>query len=154
MAGPPPPRPTLAHARADAPGPRQAFYSTDSGLTAEQILTLYTRCWAIERMFQDSKTHLDFEEPQGWTRRSVERTAPTGMLLYSLIVLCFAAADQRCYRPLDRPWYTTKRAPSFAGMLTTLRRESLRQEVLNTPPHGRGSRELVAILIHMAQQAA
>jgi hypothetical protein len=76
------------------------------------------------------------------------------MLHYSLIVLWFAAASQRCYRPLDRPWCTTKRAPSFADMVTTLRRESVRQEVLNTPPHGRGSRKLVAALIHRAQQAA
>ena len=134
--------------------PRQAFYTTDASLTAEQILTLYARRWAIEQTFQDSKTHLGFEQPQGWTRRAVERTAPTGMLLYSLIVLWFAAAGQRCYRPLERPWYTTKRAPSFADMLTTLRRESVRQEVLNTPPHGRGSRKLVATLIHIAQQAA
>jgi len=133
---------------------RQAFYSTNPDLTAEQILTLYARRWAIEQTFQETKTQLGFEQPQGWTRRAVERTAPTGMLLYSLIVLWFAAAGHRTYQPLDRPWYTTKRVPSFADMLTTLRRESVRQEILITPPRGRGSRKLVATLMHMAQQAA
>ncbi len=77
-----------------------------------------------------------------------------GMLLYSLIVLWFAGAGHRTYQPLDRPWYTQKRAPSFADMLTTLRRETVRGEVLNTPPRGQGSRKLVRTLIHLAQQAA
>jgi hypothetical protein len=134
--------------------PRQVFYSTESGPTAEQILTRNARRWAIEQTFPDSKTHLGLEEPQGWPRRAVERTAPNGMLFHSLIVPWCAAAGQRCHRPLDRPWYTTKRAPSLAHMVTTLRRESVRQEVLNAPPHGRGGRRLVATLIHLAQQAA
>lgn len=134
--------------------PRQAFYSTDLSLTAEQILILYARRWAIEQAFQESKTHLGFEEPQGWTRRAVERTAPTGMLLYSLIVLWFAAAGHQTYQPLHRPWYTQKRAPSFADMLTTLRRDSVRGVVLHTPLRGRGRRKLLDTLIHLAQQAA
>lgn len=134
--------------------PRQAFYSTDVTLSAEQILVLYARRWAIEQTFQESKTHLGFEEPQGWTRRAVERTAPTGMLLYSLIVLWFAAAGHQTYQPLHRPWYTQKRAPSFADMLTTLRRDSVRGEVLHTPLRGRGRRNLLDTLIHLVQQAA
>ncbi len=134
--------------------PRQAFYSTDLSLSAEQILVLYARRWAIEQTFQESKTHLGFEEPQGWTRRAVERTAPTAMLLYSLIALWFAAAGQRHYQPLHRPWYPNKRAPSFADMLGTLRGESVRVEVLNTPRHHQGRRNLMLTLRHLAQQAA
>ena len=41
--------------------PRQAFYSTDVTLSAEQVLVLYARRWAIEQTFQESKTHLGFE---------------------------------------------------------------------------------------------
>ena len=134
--------------------PRQAFYSTDLTLSAEQILVLYARRWAIEQTFQESKTHLGFEEPQGWTRRAVERTAPTGMLLYSLIVLWFAGVGHRSYRPLWRPWYASKAAPAFADMLATLRRESVRAGVLSTPGQDRGRRNLLATLIHIVQQAA
>jgi hypothetical protein len=134
--------------------PRQAFYSTDCALTGEQILTLYARRWAIEQTFQDSKTQLGFEEPQGWTRRAVERTAPTGMLLYSLIVLWFAAVGHRHYRPLFRPWYLQKRAPSFADMVATLRRESVAAGVLTGALQGRGRRNLVSTLRHLVQQAA
>jgi hypothetical protein len=73
-------------------------------------------------------THnLGFEQPQPWTRKAVERTAPTAMLLYSLVVLWFAAESHRHYRALNRPWYRGKPCASFADMLNTLRCESVRQ---------------------------
>jgi hypothetical protein len=134
--------------------PRQAFYSTDVSLSAEQILVLYARRWAIEQSFQEGKTQLGFEQPQGWTRRAVERTAPTAMLLYSLIVLWFAGVGHRSYRPLWRPWYRSKAVPSFADMLATLRRESVRARVLSPPARDRGCRNLLATLMHVVQQAA
>ena len=95
-----------------------------------------------------------FEEPQRWTLRAVERTAPTAMLLYTLFVLWFARYGHRRYRPPDRPWYGTKRHASFADILVTLRRESLREQVLSTPLHGRGSRKLTQTLLRAAQQPA
>ena len=64
----------------------QAFYSTWHEASAEMVLTRYAMRWSIEVSFQSSKTHLGFEQLQGWTRRAVERTAPTAMLLYTLIV--------------------------------------------------------------------
>ena len=132
----------------------QAFYSTRHEASAELVLTWYAMRWSIEVAFQNSKTHLGFEEPQGWTRRAVERTAPTAMLLHTLIVLWFARCGHRCYRQPDRPWYRSKRHASFADMLTTLRRESVREQVLSTPPSRRGNQKLLAILMHAVQQAA
>ena len=132
----------------------QAFYSTRQDASAEQVLVWYAMRWSIEVAFQSSKTHLGFEEPQGWTRRAVERTAPTAMLLYTLIVLWFARCGHRHYHPPDRPWYRTKRHASFADMLMTLKRESIREQVLSTPLRGRGSRKLTQTLLHAVQQAA
>jgi hypothetical protein len=132
----------------------QAFYSTNSADTAEQVLTRYALRWSIEEMNQASKSHLGFEEPQGWTRRAVERTAPTAMLLYSLIVLWFAGIGHRHYRAPWRPWYTTKRHPSFADMLDTLRRMSIRQEVSSLRLCGRGSRKVLTTLLQALPRAA
>lgn len=132
----------------------QAFYSTRYDASAEQVLTWYAMRWSIEVAFQSSKTHLGFEEPQGWTRRAVERTAPTAMLLYTLIVLWFARCGHRDYRQPNCPWYRTKRHASFADMLSTLRRESLREQVLSTPPQGRGSQKLRRTVLHAIQYAA
>jgi DDE superfamily endonuclease len=133
---------------------QEAFYSTCSDATAEQVITWYAMRWSIEVMNHDSKQHLGFEEPQGWTRRSVERTAPLAMLLYSLIVLWFAREGHRSWRPLICPWYTSKTGPSFADMLSTLRRLSVRQQVLTLALGGPGSRKIQQLLENAVTLAA
>lgn len=133
---------------------RQAFYSTCSQACAEQVLSWYGMRWSMEQTFQESKGHLGFEEPQGWTRRAVERTAPTAMVLYSLIVLWFGVVGHREYRPPSRPWYRTKRAPSFSDMLSTLRRESIREQLFSWGLRDRGREKWVQTLLHAYQDAA
>lgn len=78
----------------------QVFYSTCHESSAEQVLISYARRWSIEETFHDTKGSLGFEEPQGWSKRAVERTVPTPMLSYSLIVLWFASTGHRPYHPL------------------------------------------------------
>ena len=132
----------------------QAFYSTCHEATAEQVLIGYARRWSIEVTFHDAKGHLGFEQPQGWTRKAVERTAPTAMLLYSLIVLWFAAEGHRHYRAPNRPWYRSKSGASFADMLSTLRCESVREQVLSLGLHGQDSRNIMKTLLNAVQQVA
>jgi hypothetical protein len=137
---------------------RQAFFSTRAGDPAERVLTRYACRWSVEVANHDAKGHLGFEEPQGWTRRAAERTAPVAMLLYSLVVLWFARDGHRHYAPPARPWYPHKPAgpagASFADMLATLRCRSVRAEVSSTGLHGRGSRNVVNALIHVVTLAA
>jgi hypothetical protein len=133
---------------------QEAFYSTSVDATAEQVIAWYAMRWSIEVTNHDSKQHLGFEQPQGWTRRSVERTAPLAMLLYSLIVLWFAREGHRSWRPMVRPWYTSKTAPSFNDMLGTLRRLSVRRQVLNLALGGPGSRKLQQLLENAVSLAA
>jgi hypothetical protein len=133
---------------------QEAFYSTTSDATAEQVIAWYAMRWSIEVTNHDSKQHLGFEEPQGWTRRSVERTAPLAMLLYSLVVLWFAREGHRSWRPMVCPWYTSKTKPSFADMLSTLRRQSVRAQVLNLAPRGPGSRKIQHLLENAVSMAA
>ena len=132
----------------------QAFYSTCHEATAEQVLIGYARRWSIEVTFHDAKGHLGFEPPQGWTRKAVERTAPTAMRLYSLIVLWFAAEGHRHYRPPNRPWYRSKSGASFADRLSTLRCESVREQVLSLGLHGQDSRNIMKTLLNAVQQVA
>jgi hypothetical protein len=133
---------------------KQAFYSTCHEATAVEVLTWYAWRWAVEVAFHDSKQSLGFEEPQGWSRRAVQRTAPVAMLLYSLIVLWFVQEGHRSYRPLNRPWYTTKTEPSFADMLGTVRRLSLREQVSSWGLGGQGSRKVLELLENTAALAA
>jgi DDE superfamily endonuclease len=132
----------------------QAFYSTCHEACGQHVLEWYAQRWSLEVAFHDSKQSLGFEEPQGWTRRAVERTAPMAMLLYSLIVVWFVRDGHRRYRIARRPWYRQKDHASFADMLATLRRESIREQVLLLPPTGPGSRKLIQTLENIAALAA
>lgn len=133
---------------------QQAFYSTCQDASAIEVLTWYALRWSIEVAFHDSKKHLGFEQPQGWTRRAVQRTAPMAMLLYSLVVCWFAQEGHRHYRLDDRPWYTTKKHASFADMLATLRRQTLREQIFAWGLSGPGSKKIIQTLENTLAQAA
>lgn len=133
---------------------QEAFYSTCHDASAEHVIRWYAMRWSVEVANHDSKQHLGFEEPQGWSRRAVERTAPLAMLLYGLIVLWFAGEGHRDWRPLDCPWYVSKAEPSFADMLATLRRRSVRRQVLSLAVRGPGSRKLKQLLENAVAVAA
>jgi len=132
---------------------KEAFYSTVVHATAEQLLTWYSMRWSVEVTFHDSKQHLGFEEPQGWSKKAVERTAPMAMLLYTVIVHWYASEGRRQENLSILPWYTRKTQASFADMLATLKRVSLRQRISALGLSGRGSkksRELFENLVSLA----
>jgi SRSO17 transposase len=135
-------------------GRLQAFYSTVHDAAPEQVLAWYAQRWAIEQTFQETKGYLGFEQPQGWTRRAVERTAPLAMLLYSLIVIWFAHHGHRQWQAPDRPWYRSKRGPAFIDMLETLRRETLRNGIISLGLRGPGSRKIIRTLQQVSSLAA
>lgn len=47
------------------------------------------------------------------------------MFIYSLVIVWFHRTGHQSLRFPKRPWYSQKREPSIADMLTTLRRVSL-----------------------------
>jgi DDE superfamily endonuclease len=132
----------------------QAFFSTCADDTVEAVLTRYAARWSLEVTNHDAKGQLGFEEPQGWTKRAVQRTAPTAMLLYSLVALWFSREGHRSYQPPRRPWYIGKTQASFADMLSTLRCQSVKREVSSMHLHGRGRRNVIKTLMHAVNQAA
>lgn len=133
---------------------REAFYSTAHRAAPTEVITWYAWRWSEEVAFHDSKQHLGFEDPQGWSRQAVERTAPTAMLLYSLIVLWFVSVGHRDYRELLLSWYRSKTRPSFRDMLTTLRRASARELFLSLGLSGRGSKKALNALENAVSLAA
>jgi hypothetical protein len=104
--------------------PDQMFYCTNLTWDARQILSTYACRWAIECTFENCKQYLGLEDPANRLPKAVARTAPMALFLYSLIVAWFHLVGHALVRFPKRPWYKTKREPSFADMLTTLRRVS------------------------------
>lgn len=111
----------------------QAFFSTNHTANPAQILLMYARRWAIEQTFQEAKQSLGFQEPQGWTEQAVLRTAPFGMILYTLVVLWFVKEGHASYQPPRRPWYARKARASFADILHTLRQQAITQFLFSIP---------------------
>jgi SRSO17 transposase len=132
----------------------EAFFSTCVNATAVEILTWYSWRWSIEETFHDSKTHLGFEEPQSWSPKAVERTAPMAMLLYSVIVTWFAEHGHVHYEPLNRPWYTKKQHASFADMLATLRKLSIEKMRVELGASKAASTKILEVLENLVLLAA
>jgi SRSO17 transposase len=132
----------------------EAFCSTVVDATAEDVLTWYSMRWSVEVTFHDSKQHLGFEEPQGWSEKAVQRTAPMAMLLYTLIVHWYALEGRRHESLTIMPWYTRKSQASFADMLATLKRVCLRQRISALGLSGRGSRKTQELLENLVNLAA
>jgi hypothetical protein len=66
------------------------FFTTDLSMTPTEIIETIAKRWALEVTFRDVKQSLGFEEPQSWSRKAVERTAPMAFLVYGLTVLWYA----------------------------------------------------------------
>jgi hypothetical protein len=132
----------------------EAFYSTVVDAAAEQVLTWYSIRWSVEVTFHDSKQHLGFEDPQGWSEEAVQRTAPMAMLLYTVIVHWYALEGRHHESLSIFPWYTRKSHASFADMLATLKRVSLRQRISALGLSGRGSKKTQELLENLVNLAA
>ena len=104
--------------------PLSIFYSTLLDWDAKDVLAAYASRWSIEVTFENGKQLLGFDDPANRLPKAVQRTAPMAMVLVSLTTLWFHQKGHRHVRFPKRPWYTKKKEPSFADMLTTLRRLS------------------------------
>jgi hypothetical protein len=118
--------------------PDQMFYCTKTDWTAPQVLSAYACRWAIECTFEFCKQFLGLEDPANRLPRAVERTAPMAMFIYTLVVVWFHREGYRSVQFPFRPWYQKKVEPSFADMLTTLRRLSYDEKTEGLlPEHSR-----------------
>ncbi len=104
--------------------PTRIFYCTDLSKTPREILSIFSQRWSIEVTHYDCKQHLGLEDPANRTPKAVERTAPMAMFLSSLTIVWFETEGHKELEFPNRPWYSWKPQPSFADMLTTLRRQS------------------------------
>jgi hypothetical protein len=104
--------------------PDQMFYCTRTDWTARQVLSAYACRWAIECTFEFCKQFLGLEDPANRLPKAVERTAPMAMFISTLVIVWFHREGHRSVQFPFRPWYRKKVEPSFADMLTTLRRLS------------------------------
>jgi hypothetical protein len=133
--------------------PDQMFYCTCLAWDARRILSTYAARWSIEVTFENCKQLLGLEDPANRKEKAVRRTAPMALVLYSLIVAWFHQTGHHHLRFPDRPWYRKKQEPSFADMLTTLRRLSWLDKFRNLPSPSRVAKKLLAQIIEFLSLA-
>lgn len=98
------------------------IYTTDPSLSPEQIVSWFTARWPIETTFQEIRAHLGFETPRQYVAKSVLRTAPCLLGVFSVICLIFAEHSRRHrVRVRQTKWYV-KTEPTFSDVIATVRR--------------------------------
>lgn len=133
--------------------PDQMFYCTKLDWTAKQILSAYACRWAIECAFENCKQLLGLEDPANRLPKAVERTAPMALIIYSLVIVWFHQAGHQSVRFPFSPWYPKKQEPSFADMLTTLRRVSYEEKTQGSPSKRCPLKTVIAQLTELLSRA-
>jgi len=133
--------------------PDQMFYCTCLDWDAQKILSTYAARWSIEVTFENCKQLLGLEDPANRKEKAVRRTAPMALVLYSLIVTWFHQVGHRHLQFPDRPWYRRKEQPSFADMLTTLRRQTWQDKCRTLPIKSTLAKKVLAQIIEFLSLA-
>ena len=133
--------------------PTRIFYSTNIELPPREILSLYSLRWSIEVTHFDCKQYLGLEDAANRKEQAVKRTAPMAMFLYSLTIVWYATEGHQHFQIPDRPWYWWKEEPSFADMLTTLRRKSWEDQLTPVSLDTTGRDNKIDLLTYLATLA-
>lgn len=134
---------------------REVFYSTVTDAKAEQILHWFSWRWPIEVTFHDSKQHLGLGEAENRKPKAVRRTVPTGLMMYSLVVLWHECIRKKPAPNLRR--WAGKDHASFAEMVAAIRIDSLaeiKRKHLSTPGIPPGIHKLLKPLEYLIALAA
>lgn len=113
------------------------LYSTDPTLSPSRIISLYTGRWSIEVTFHESKQHLGLATPRNRKDKSVLRTAPCLLGLYSVVSILFHRhAGGKTPKPYSFPWHS-KSQITFSDALAGVRRLLWEQTVFSeSDQHG------------------
>jgi hypothetical protein len=133
--------------------PTHIYYCTNLEWEAKEILSYFSHRWASEVLHFDAKQYLGLEDPANRKPLAVERTAPMALFLYSLTVVWYAKHGHRHLKFPNRTWYTRKKEPSFADMLTTLRRVTWEDEFSRLPRKSTLWKKTLTLLTYLATLA-
>jgi hypothetical protein len=111
----------------DPDGKREdrVIFTTDPGLSARDIIELFVVRWSLEVTFEETKRHLGVESLRNRSTKSVSRSVPFLLSLYSFIVLWY----HLCGPDVDpgfssSPWYK-KTHLTFSDLLDLARNDVL-----------------------------
>jgi len=127
--------------------------ASDISMAPAEVAGLYSDRWAIEVTNRNLKQYLGIQHPQSWVGDGPERVVALAGWLYSAVWQWYVLVHAKHPSWPDRPWYTTKRTPSFADALAALRRETW-SAILGSPVSDPRVPEIPATLISVLADAA
>ena len=130
------------------------FVTTDTAADPAEVAATYADRWAIEDSFRNIKQYLGAEDPQSWVGVGPERAASLACWSYSAVWEWFVAVHGNHPIWPDRPWYVTKRTPSFADALAALRRDTWSISIFGTSGVDRINPENAAAMLAVLAEAA
>ena len=125
------------------------FYTTDTTLSLPQIVSWFTARWPIETTFQEMREHLGFETPRQYVARSVLRTAPCLLGLFSVICLIFAEHTRRHRVEIRSTEWYAKSEPTFSDVMATVRRLFWEETIFAKASYHKGFKKLPPKLRNM-----
>ena len=130
------------------------FVTDDAEATDAEIVARYAGRWAIEVTFREVKQCLGGEDPQSWKYQGPERAANLSMWLYSAIWTWHITTNGALRTWTKRPWYPTKKAPSFLDALAALRRTLWAQRITPLSFGGRDHTKIIDGMLDVLANAA
>lgn len=102
----------------------EAFFSTDTDVSAIQIVNWFVLRWNIEVTFFETRAHLGIETQRQWSDKAIARSTPSLMALFSLT--CLFALEMLKTQTLSTAstaWYNKKGQATFSDILAFVRRD-------------------------------
>jgi hypothetical protein len=96
------------------------FFTTDVGLGAAAIISLYTARWNIETTFEEMRAHLGLETTRGWCAQTVRRASPCLFGLYTVVAVLYASLPE--HKRSGSVSWPGKVGVTFSDALTAVRR--------------------------------
>jgi hypothetical protein len=98
----------------------QAFFCSDSSVSAKQIIFWFVVRWNIEVTFEELRAHLGFETQRQWSDKAIERTTPCLFGIFSLVVLMAKVLHPKDLPIQQTSWYPKQEA-TFSDALAAVR---------------------------------
>jgi DDE superfamily endonuclease len=97
------------------------FMTTDTAMTAREVIEVYTKRWNVETTFQEMRSHLGLETTRGWREETVLRAAPCLFGLYAVVACLYGQLPKR-YARLRAVEWAGKEWVTFSDAITAVRR--------------------------------
>ncbi len=111
-----------------------ALSCTDLEMNEQEIIETFVKRWNIEVTFEEVKSHLGLKGQRNWSDKSIERTTPSIMGLYSMInLMVFESRECEKLHPQSTGWYQ-KDFVTFSDVLFYVRQQIWRENFFHRLP--------------------